>query len=173
MSERTDHEQELVDACIERIDDAFGFDAFESQSRGAGFCEHPLRLRGHVDRIDEVTGEIERSFDSSSMPDGVVLKACQNRRASVCQPCSAVYKTDARMLVATGLRGGKGIPESVASRPSCFVTLTAPSFGAVHRRPKSGNSSLEAQRIGAIAGDQRSLQSMSFAVRRKTAARAS
>ncbi|MGO9558274.1 MAG: replication initiator [Acidimicrobiales bacterium] len=139
MSWNLDQEQELVEACIERIDDPFGFDAFESQSRGAGFCEHPLRLRGHIDRVNAVTGEIERSFDSDTMPDGVVLKACQNRRASVCQPCSAVYKTDARMLVATGLKGGKGVPESVASRPSCFVTLTAPSFGAVHRRPKAGS----------------------------------
>ena len=32
-----------------------------------------------------------------------------------------------------GLRGGKGIPESVGKHPAIFVTLTAPSFGAVHR----------------------------------------
>lgn len=33
-----------------------------------------------------------------------------------------------------GLVGGKGAPESVASHPTTFVTLTAPSFGPVHGR---------------------------------------
>ena len=28
--------------------------------------------------------------------------------------------------------GGKGIPESVVEQPVIFLTLTAPSFGAVH-----------------------------------------
>ena len=37
-----------------------------------------------------------------------------------------------------GLVGGKGVPESVAGRPVLFATLTAPSFGAVHRRPRPG-----------------------------------
>ena len=32
-----------------------------------------------------------------------------------------------------GLRGGHGIPDRVASHPAVFVTLTAPSFGPVHR----------------------------------------
>jgi hypothetical protein len=34
--------------------------------------------------------------------------------------------------VASGLRGGKGIPETIAQHPFCFATLTAPSFGLVH-----------------------------------------
>ena len=32
------------------------------------------------------------------------------------------------------MRGGKGVPESVAEHPMLFVTLTAPSFGLVHSR---------------------------------------
>ena len=32
------------------------------------------------------------------------------------------------------MRGGKGVPESVAERPLVFLTLTAPSFGPVHSR---------------------------------------
>src|SRR5690606_5339517 len=33
-----------------------------------------------------------------------------------------------------GLVGGKGVPDTVASHPAVFVTLTAPSFGLVHTR---------------------------------------
>jgi hypothetical protein len=40
--------------------------------------------------------------------------------------------------VAAGLRGGKGVDESVATHPAVLVTLTAPSFGAVHRRGSDG-----------------------------------
>ena len=36
--------------------------------------------------------------------------------------------------MAAGLRGGKGIPDSVESHPEVFATFTAPSFGAVHVR---------------------------------------
>jgi hypothetical protein len=35
--------------------------------------------------------------------------------------------------VVAGLAGGKGVPASVVSHPRVFATLTAPSFGAVHR----------------------------------------
>jgi hypothetical protein len=39
-------------------------------------------------------------------------------------------------LVYAGMAGGrKGVPESVAEHPQVFVSLTAPSFGAVHGRP--------------------------------------
>jgi hypothetical protein len=42
-------------------------------------------------------------------------------------------------VIRTGLSGGKGIPETVASHPCVFTTLTAPSFGPVHvHREKDG-----------------------------------
>jgi hypothetical protein len=37
-------------------------------------------------------------------------------------------------LIKAGLLGGKGVPASVKDHPQVFVTLTAPSFGAVHNR---------------------------------------
>jgi hypothetical protein len=37
--------------------------------------------------------------------------------------------------VRAGLVGGKGVPDSIATHPTLFVTLTAPSFGPVHTRP--------------------------------------
>lgn len=50
------------------------------------------------------------------------------------------YRQDAYHLIAAGMRGGKGVPDSVVDHPAVFVTLTAPSFGAVHslRSDQSG-----------------------------------
>src|SRR4051812_30718158 len=64
------------------------------------------------------------------------LTACSgrragNRRAAVCAPCAETYCQDAYQLLMAGLVGGKGVPESVGEHPMAFVTLTAPSFGAV------------------------------------------
>jgi hypothetical protein len=47
-------------------------------------------------------------------------------------------RADAYQLLAAGLKGGKGVPESVASHLRLFVTFTAPSFGRVHSRKAQG-----------------------------------
>ncbi|MCL2419620.1 MAG: hypothetical protein FWD04_10030 [Conexibacteraceae bacterium] len=95
-------------------------------------CSHPVRLRGASRDADVVTGEVVSEFTSDTEPDGVILKPCGNRRANVCPACSEVYQGDAWQLVATGLRGGKGVPETVVEHPLVFATFTAPSFGPVH-----------------------------------------
>ena len=64
--------------------------------------------------------------------------ACKDRRRIVCPACSYIYKADAWILVASGVNGGKGVPEAVGSHPRLFVTLTAPSFGPVHTITRSG-----------------------------------
>ena len=104
--------------------------------KGAGCCRRPLRLEGKVTRIEGTTRTV--TFDTRALPDKVLLKACGSRRETLCPPCSSVYRADAFQLVAAGLRGGKGVDESVADHPAVLVTLTAPSFGAVHRRGKDG-----------------------------------
>ena len=94
-----------------------------------GGCAHPIRLRGLV--LEPGTGELlERGL----------LVPCKDRRAAVCPSCSRLYQADAWQLVAAGLRGGKGVSPDVARHPQLFVTLTAPSFGAVHSRARSGDS---------------------------------
>jgi hypothetical protein len=108
--------------------------AVEAQVRHAGYCTRPVRLTGRTLTVDETSGEVQRVFDTRDQPDGMLLKACGSRRASVCAPCSEVYRADSWHLVAAGLRGGKGVPGSVDRHPRLFVTLTAPSFGAVHSR---------------------------------------
>jgi hypothetical protein len=109
-----------------------------SRSRPPGYCTHPVRLRGRVEHADAETGEVCTVYSTEREPDATLLKACGNRRASVCPSCSATYQADSFQLLAAGLRGGKGIPETVADHPRLFVTFTAPSFGQVHSRKAQG-----------------------------------
>jgi len=109
------------------------FPRFEAQLRSSGYCAKPVRLRGHVERCD-ASGRRTRVWSTDAEPDGILRKACGNRREAVCPSCAERYRQDAYHLIAAGVRGGKGVPESVSAHPLVFVTLTAPSFGAVHSR---------------------------------------
>jgi hypothetical protein len=109
------------------------FPRFEAQLRSSGNCARPVRLVGHVERCD-VHGR-RQVWSTDSEPDGILRKACGNRREAVCPPCAERYRGDAWHLIAAGLRGGKGVPETVIEHPAVFVTFTAPSFGLVHTRP--------------------------------------
>jgi hypothetical protein len=105
---------------------------FQAQLRSSGYCARPVRLVGRIETCDG-HGQ-RRVWSTQSEPDGILRKACGNRREAVCAPCAERYRGDAYQLIAAGLRGGKGIPDSVAEHPALFVTLTAPSFGVVHTR---------------------------------------
>jgi hypothetical protein len=115
-----------------------GYDRWAELVAQAGYCHHPIRLAGRVEHADRQTGEVRQVYDSGREPDGVLLKACGTRRESRCPSCAATYRADAYQLLAAGLRGGKGVPESVAGHPRLFVTFTAPSFGLVHTRKAQG-----------------------------------
>jgi len=105
--------------------------AFDAQLRSSGYCERPVRLQGRVDVCDGY-GHRQQVWTTDGEPDGLLRKACGNRREAICAPCAERYRSDAWQLVAAGLRGGKGIPETVTGHPAVFATLTAPSFGVVH-----------------------------------------
>jgi hypothetical protein len=115
-----------------------GYDRWMELVAQAGYCHHPIRLAGRVEQADRQTGEVRQVYDTDREPDGVLLKACGTRRESRCPSCAATYRADAYQLLAAGLRGGKGLPESVAGHPRLFVTFTAPSFGRVHTRKAQG-----------------------------------
>jgi hypothetical protein len=115
-----------------------GYERWAELVAQAGYCHHPIRLAGRVEHADRTTGEVRQVYDSEREPDGVLLKACGTRRESRCPSCAAVYRADAYQLLAAGLKGGKGVPESVAGHPRLFVTFTAPSFGRVHTRKAQG-----------------------------------
>lgn len=96
--------------------------------QGSSNCSHPIRLRGEI--VNTATGEVsERDL----------RVACKDRREVVCPACSYLYRADTWILVSTGLVGGKGTPVVVGTHPRLFITLTAPSFGAVHTIRDSGS----------------------------------
>jgi len=107
------------------------YPAFEAQLRSSGYCARPVRLQGRVDVCDGY-GHRRQVWTTDGEPDGLLRKACGNRREAICGPCAERYRGDARHLIAAGLRGGKGIPDTVTGHPAVFATLTAPSFGVVH-----------------------------------------
>jgi hypothetical protein len=129
-----------VDELLARAANPARYRRWAEQVKQAGYCEQPVRLVGQVEEADLATGEVRRAYTSKAEPDRVTFKACGNRRASRCRPCSEVYRRDAWHLVAAGLRGGKGVPAGIAKHPRLFVTFTAPSFGAVHSRREHGGT---------------------------------
>jgi hypothetical protein len=121
---------ELLDGVVARMTRP-DYARFDAQLRSSGYCAHPVRLRGRIDVCDG--GGVRRQvWSTHGEPDGLLRKACGNRREAVCGPCAERYRGDAWQIIAAGLRGGKGVPESVIGHPAVFASLTAPSFGVVH-----------------------------------------
>jgi hypothetical protein len=131
---------ELLPGVLQEVIDRAGnrYDRWIEQVAATGYCLHPVRLRGRVDHADHQTGEVRTVYDTDQEPDATLLKACGNRRASACPSCSATYQADQFQLLAAGLRGGKGVPDTVSGHPRLFVTFTAPSFGPVYTRRAQG-----------------------------------
>jgi hypothetical protein len=119
------------------------FEMWAEQAARVGHCAHPIRLTGEQHTVDMATGSVLSTFASASLPDEVLYVRCNNRRASWCPSCSRTYQADMWHLLKAGAAGGdKGVPESVASHPMVFATLTAPSFGPVHAAKKPGSKTL-------------------------------
>ena len=62
---------------------------FEAQLRSSGYCARPVLLRGRIETCDREGGR--RVWSTDSEPDGVLRKACGNRREAVCPPCAERY----------------------------------------------------------------------------------
>ncbi|WP_113705647.1 replication initiator [Nonomuraea lactucae] len=123
---------------ITRLHDS-NYDRWAAQIKRTGGCRQPIHLRGKVEHYDRATGQLLHRYSTRKEPDGVLRVSCKTRRASRCPACAETYRADTYQLVRAGLVGGKGVPETVSTHPCLFVTLTAPSFGAVHvRREKNG-----------------------------------
>ncbi|MEU1160779.1 replication initiator [Streptomyces sp. NPDC005921] len=109
------------------------FPRWLQQITATGGCAHPVHLSGSTTTLDGTTGEILHHYDTRHEPGERLLVRCRNRRATVCPACSRLHAGDTFHLVRAGLLGGKNVPSTVRHRPRLFVTLTAPSFGPVHR----------------------------------------
>jgi hypothetical protein len=136
-----------VGAVAENIDDLAGllyragrpdYEKWLRHVTPAAGCRYPIRLAGRARKADTATGELVADLDTTHMPDNVLYTACGNRRASVCPSCAETYRGDTFHLVRSGLVGGKGVPSTVTTHPTVFVTLAAPSFGPVHAAHKTG-----------------------------------
>ncbi|MFJ9371873.1 replication initiator [Streptomyces sp. NPDC101455] len=110
-----------------------GFARWLEQITATGGCAHPVHLSGSTTTLDGATGEILHHYDTRTEPGERLSVRCRNRRATICAPCSRLHAGDTFHLVRAGLTGGKNIPTTVRNRPRLFITLTAPSFGPVHR----------------------------------------
>ncbi len=121
----------LVRALAKKASTPERWQAWQEQIKQSNYCHQPIRLK-----------------DKSRS----ILKACGNRRESVCPPCSERYRADTWQLVAAGLKGGKGVPARINTHPVVFATFTAPSFGCVHSmRKQVGRGRVCQQRTGKCA----------------------
>ncbi|MFG2738639.1 replication initiator [Streptomyces chartreusis] len=128
------------------------FPRWLEQITATGGCSHPVHLSGSTTTLDGKTGEILHHYDTRNEPGERLLVRCRNRRATICPACSRLHAGDTFHLVRAGLLGGKNVPETVCHRPRLFVTLTAPSFGSVHRagelcRPRRDGGTCEHGRL--------------------------
>ncbi|WIY04427.1 replication initiation protein [Amycolatopsis mongoliensis] len=104
------------------------FDTWADKVKAARGCAKPVRMAGGSTVVDS-SGKVVAELSGS------VFVPCKNRRASVCESCSAHYAHDTFHLIRAGMAGGKGVPETVTGHLRVLATLTAPSFGKVHSRP--------------------------------------
>lgn len=117
------------------------FDRWMRGVSATGYCHNPVRLVGSSTTLHEPSGEVLSDYASANEPDGVTFTRCGNRRSTRCESCSHEYKGDTWHMIMAGAAGGmKDVPEQVAEHPMVFLTLTAPSFGAVHTTAKDRRS---------------------------------
>jgi hypothetical protein len=127
----------ILQEAMERAGNQFA--RWDEQVAHTGYCCRPLRMRGRTWQVDRESREEREVYSTEGEPDNALLLPCGSRRASECPSCSSRWQNDGFQVVVAGLRGGKGVPETVISHPKVFVTLTAPSFGAVHAHRTKGN----------------------------------
>ncbi|WP_018653810.1 replication initiator [Actinomadura flavalba] len=117
------------------------FHRWAARTRTTGGCLQPVHLRGAVEYRDALTGTLLHRYTTGREPGGTLRVACKTRRVSRCPSCAETYRADTYHLIRAGLTGGKGVLTTVTEHPAAFVTLTAPSFGAVHaRRERDGKT---------------------------------
>lgn len=77
-----------------------------------------------------------------------IYVSCQSRRTAVCPSCASLHRGDWQKLARSGMYDADGRP--VPGFRYFFITLSAPSFGAVHRVPKPWDDSKHRCRCGTV-----------------------
>ena len=57
----------VLSEVLARASDTEQWKRFERQLRSAGYCRHPVRLRGQVDGLDVETGEVRTIFTTAAI----------------------------------------------------------------------------------------------------------
>lgn len=122
-----------ADRDIVRLANEPGFARWLEQISAVGGCARPVYLSGSTTTHDATTGEVLTAYTTIGEPHDRLPVRCRNRRASIYAPCSRLHAGDTFHLIRAGLTGGRTVPGAVRDHPRLFVTLTAPSFGRVHR----------------------------------------
>ena len=107
------------------------FPLWRTNVETTGGCSSPVHLAGSWTVTDTNSGAL------LAHRAGPIMTACGTRRAALCPSCAHRYAGDAFHIVRSGLTptGTDTAATSARSGPMVFLTLTAPSFGAVHNRP--------------------------------------
>jgi hypothetical protein len=116
---------ELLPGVLAEVIDRAGpdYDRWMKLVAQTGYCAHPVRLRGRVEHGDAETGEVRTVSSTERAPDATLLKACGNRRGSVCPSCSATYQADSFQLLAAGPPRRQGRPRDSGSSSSVVRDL--------------------------------------------------
>ncbi len=113
-----------------------GLDELLERGKQVGYCSNPV----HLSIYDPETfgyPSFKEVPSASDFQKGDYYKRCGTRRAKLCKSCASLYKNDARTLIRHGL------DEAILTENAhlaAFFTLTAPSFGKVHRATESGET---------------------------------
>ncbi|GAA1506281.1 replication initiator protein RepSA [Sphaerisporangium rubeum] len=126
-----------ITALIARLNSP-DYQRLATQLHRTGGCRNPINVRGTVIHVDLATSRRLHTYTTHTEPGGILRLPCKTRRATRCPACAKTYRADTYQLIRAGLIGGKGIPVSVSTHPTLFVTLTAPSFGPVHSSRQHG-----------------------------------
>ncbi|MEO3810703.1 replication initiator [Sphaerisporangium sp. B11E5] len=130
-----------ITALIARLNSP-DYERLATQLHRTGGCRNPINVRGTVIHVDPATGRRLHTYTTHTEPGGILRLPCKTRRANRCPACATTYRADTYQLIRAGLIGGKGVPPSVSTHPTLFLTLTAPSFGPVHTRRQHGGKTL-------------------------------
>jgi hypothetical protein len=112
---------ELLPGVVQEVIDraGLGYARWAEQVAATGYCTHPVRLRGRVEHADPQTGEVRTVYATDREPDATLLKACGNRRVSVCPSCSATYQADSFSFWPPACAAARASPRQSAGILGC------------------------------------------------------
>src|SRR2546429_482993 len=117
------HDHSALDYTRARAAAADVYERWALQGRSPRWCSPPVRLSGTTTTPDPKSGEILGRYSTRTEPDGVLVKACGQRRVTACPPRAEGYPTDPPHLIAARPHGREGGAPPLRGPPPIFITL--------------------------------------------------